>query len=50
MRYKKDCPSGESSDGHALGARRATDEYFADPARRILLHRVNFTNRIGIKL
>jgi len=36
--------------GHALGARRATDEYFADPARRILLHRVNFTNRIGIKL
>jgi len=35
--------------GHAFGARRATDEYFADPSRRILLHRVNFTNRIGVK-
>lgn len=36
--------------GHAFGARRATDEYFAEPARRILLHRVNFTNRIAVKL
>jgi O-methyltransferase len=36
--------------GHAFGARRATDEYFSDPARRVLLHRVNFTNRIGIKV
>jgi O-methyltransferase len=35
--------------GHALGARRATDEYFADPARRVLLNRVNFTNRLGVK-
>jgi O-methyltransferase len=35
--------------GHAFGARRATDEYFADPSRRVLLHRVNFTNRIGVK-
>ncbi|NBW97164.1 MAG: macrocin O-methyltransferase [Planctomycetia bacterium] len=35
--------------GHALGARRATDEYFSAPARSILLHRVNFTNRIGVK-
>ena len=36
--------------GHALGARRATDEYFSDPSRRVLLNRVNFTNRIGIKV
>jgi O-methyltransferase len=35
--------------GHAFGARRATDEYFNDPADRVLLHRVNFTNRIGLK-
>jgi O-methyltransferase len=35
--------------GHALGARRATDEYFSDPSRKVLLNRVNFTNRIGIK-
>ena len=35
--------------GHALGARRAVDEYFADPNRRCMLHRVNFTNRIGVK-
>lgn len=35
--------------GHAFGARRATDEYFADPSHRILLHRVNFANRIGVK-
>lgn len=34
--------------GHALGARRAVDEYFAD--RPIMLHRVNVTNRIAIKV
>ncbi len=36
--------------GHAFGARRAVDEYFADPSRRVLLHRVNFANRIGVKV
>lgn len=36
--------------GHAFGARRAVDEYFADPDRKVLLHRVNFANRIGIKI
>lgn len=35
--------------GHAFGARRAVDEYFDDSSRRIMLHRVNFTNRIGMK-
>lgn len=35
--------------GHAFGARRAVDEYFAKPGRQVLLHRVNFTNRIAIK-
>lgn len=35
--------------GHALGSRRATDEYLADPRNLVLLHRVNFANRIGIK-
>ncbi|TAM65977.1 TylF/MycF/NovP-related O-methyltransferase [Mycobacterium sp.] len=36
--------------GHAFGARRAVDEYFADPARRLLLKRVNFTNRLAVKV
>lgn len=36
--------------GHALGARRATDEYLADSSRKVLLHRVNFTNRCGVKI
>ena len=36
--------------GHAYGARRAVDEYFRDRADPILLHRVNFTNRIGVKV
>ena len=33
--------------GHALGARRAVDEYFAD--RPVMLNRVNVTNRLAIK-
>lgn len=36
--------------GHALGARRAVDEYFTDPDRRLLLNRVNFTNRLAVKI
>ncbi|GFG96471.1 hypothetical protein MTIM_23500 [Mycobacterium timonense] len=36
--------------GHALGARRAADEYFTDPNRRLLLNRVNFTNRLAVKI
>jgi hypothetical protein len=36
--------------GHADGARRAVDEYLADPSRRLLLNRVNFTNRLAVKL
>lgn len=36
--------------GHAFGARRAVDEYFADPTRRLLLNRVNFTNRLAVKV
>lgn len=36
--------------GHAFGARRAVDEYFAEPSRRLLFHRVNFTNRLAVKL
>ncbi|MDV6979678.1 TylF/MycF/NovP-related O-methyltransferase [Mycobacterium intracellulare] len=36
--------------GHAFGARRAVDEYLSDPSRKVLLHRVNFANRIGVKV
>lgn len=35
--------------GHWEGARRAVDEYFASPAPPILLHRVDYTCRIGVK-
>jgi O-methyltransferase len=35
--------------GHALGARRAVDEYFRDHQIYSMLHRVNFTNRIMVK-
>jgi len=36
--------------GHAFGARRAVDEYFAEPGKRLLLNRVNFTNRLAVKM
>lgn len=36
--------------GHAFGARRAVDEYFSEPNRRVLLNRVNFTNRLAVKV
>ena len=35
--------------GHWLGARKATDEYFAELGARILLHRVDYTARMGVK-
>jgi O-methyltransferase len=35
--------------GHWQGARKAVDEYFASGQRRIFLHRVDYTGRIGIK-
>jgi hypothetical protein len=35
--------------GYMTGARAATDEYFASPDRPMLLNRVNFTVRTGIK-
>jgi hypothetical protein len=35
--------------GYMPGARAATDEYFASPERPMLLNRVNFTVRAGIK-
>lgn len=36
--------------GHAFGARRAVDEYFASPGDQMLFNRVNFTNRLAVKL
>lgn len=36
--------------GHAFGTRRAVDEYFAEPGRRLLLNRVNLTNRLAVKV
>jgi hypothetical protein len=36
--------------GHWQGARQATDEYFAEHGIRMLLHRIDYTGRIGVKL
>ncbi|HWB14512.1 MAG TPA: TylF/MycF/NovP-related O-methyltransferase [Pirellulales bacterium] len=36
--------------GHYLGARKATDEYFATCPDQVLLHRVDYTGRTGVKL
>lgn len=36
--------------GHWRGSRRAVDEYFADGTMRPLLHRVDYTGRIGMKI
>jgi O-methyltransferase len=35
--------------GYFRGARQATDEYFAEAGRRILLNRIDNTGRIGVK-
>ncbi|MGA8303163.1 MAG: TylF/MycF/NovP-related O-methyltransferase [Thermoplasmata archaeon] len=35
--------------GHWLGAKRAVDEYFAAHAPAPLLHRIDYTGRIGVK-
>lgn len=36
--------------GHWKGSRRAVDEYFSGDGPRILLNRVDYTGRIGVKL
>jgi hypothetical protein len=36
--------------GHFLGARKATDDYFATCADRILLHRIDYCTRTGVKM
>lgn len=36
--------------GHWLGARRATDEYFRENGISLLLNRIDFSARIGVKL
>ncbi len=36
--------------GHWRGARQATDEYFACSGSRILLNRIDYTGRIGVKV
>jgi O-methyltransferase len=36
--------------GSYLGARKATDEYFATCPDQVLLHRVDYTGRTGVKL
>jgi O-methyltransferase len=35
--------------GHWKGAKLATDEYFSTTGQRILLHRIDYTGRIGLK-
>ena len=35
--------------GHFAGARQAVNEYFSHQARPLLLHRVDYTGRVGIK-
>lgn len=36
--------------GHWEGARKAVDEYFAENDIKILLHRIDYTGRIGLKI
>lgn len=36
--------------GHWQGARRAVDQYFAEAHPRMLLNRIDYTGRIGVKL
>ncbi len=35
--------------GHWKGARQAVDEYFSSPGRPMLLNRIDYTGRIGVK-
>lgn len=35
--------------GHWKGARKAVDEYFRETGQRILLDRIDYTGRIGVK-
>jgi len=46
------CPGGViilDDYGHWQGARKATDEYFAEKGLKVLLNRIDYTGRIGIK-
>ncbi|MDQ2762026.1 MAG: TylF/MycF family methyltransferase [Pseudomonadota bacterium] len=36
--------------GHWRGSRQAIDEYFAGPGRKMLLNRIDYTGRIGVKI
>jgi hypothetical protein len=36
--------------GHWQGARRAVDRFLAEHRPRLLLHRIDYTGRIGVKL
>lgn len=36
--------------GHYLGARKAADEYFATCRDKVLLHRIDYTGRSGVKV
>ena len=36
--------------GYWRGARQATDEYLAETGAKILLNRIDFTGRIGVKV
>lgn len=36
--------------GHWQGARKATDEYFSNEEKKVLLHRIDYTGRIAVKL
>jgi hypothetical protein len=36
--------------GHWRGARRAVDEYLHEHNVRLLLHRIDYTGRIGVKI
>jgi hypothetical protein len=36
--------------GHFTGAKKAVDDYFRVPERKIFLSRVDYTGRVGVKL
>ncbi len=50
--YPKVIPQGVliiDDYGHFQGAQEATDKYFSEKSRKILLHRIDYSCRIGIK-
>jgi hypothetical protein len=50
--YPRLCPGGVliiDDYGHFMGARKATDQYFSERGREVLLNRIDYTGRLIVK-